>query len=124
MIRRRTVGAGVSALLALSFQLLLGAGAVPCTSMAHSSSGEGAQPSAEMAGMPMSDTGTRQGEHGDCGGQHTAPVCVSSSACAVAAIPAVGLSLSGAHAVDGLPAGVPATLRSALTDPDQPPPRA
>lgn len=124
MTRHRLAGAGMSAFVALSLQLLLGASAVPCSSMAHSGAGEDVQSPAAMAGMQMPGTDAGGHGHDDCDGQHTTPICSSSSACSVVALHAVTLLLADTHAADGLPAGVPSSLRSALTAPDQPPPRA
>ena len=110
--------------MALTLQLVAGASASPCTSMDHSVVDLGANASAPMAGMPMPDDGKPDHSSEDCTEQQTAPACQTGSACAVVAIPAVTATMSASHAPMPVPITAPVRLFSALTTPDQPPPRA
>jgi len=115
------------AFVALSFQLLSGAGAPRCATADHAGTSDGQRQSVAMAGMPMSDgdaTG-HSGHTGDgCDEQQTAPVCQSASACAVVAIPAAAAAFFAAEYVAARPLSFSTTLLSALRTPDLPPPRA
>lgn len=115
------------AFVALSFQLLSGAGASPCATADHAATSDGQRQSVAMAGMQMPDAGTtgHTGHTGDgCDEQQTAPACQSASACAVVAIPAAAASLFAAEHVAARPVSFSTTLLSALRTPDLPPPRA
>lgn len=116
--------AGAVAIAAFSLQFLLGASPLPCTSMDHAGGGDGALPQVAMAGMPMSDTGASDHTSDDCSTEQSAPACQSGSACLVVAIPAATSALTNPQQAAVAPAAAPAVLRSALTAPDRPPPRA
>jgi len=112
------------AFVALTFQLLSGAGASPCATADHDATSDSQRQSGAMAGMPMSD-GDTTGHTGDgCDEQQTAPVCQSASACAVVAIPAAAAAFFAAEYVAARPLSFSTTLLSALRTPDLPPPRA
>lgn len=124
-MRSRVGQAGLAALTALSLQLLVGASAVPCTSIDHSADyGDGGPQSAGMAGMSMPDGGATEHSRDDCNEQQTTQSCPTGSACAVMAIPAAGVLLASAEGPPALPSLPAAALRSSLIAPDRPPPRA
>lgn len=115
---------GRFALIALTVQIAAGASASPCAFMDHAVADLGASPSGAMAGMPMPDDGNSEHNREDCTEQQTVPACQAGSACAVLAIPAVSATLPASPGASPLPFTAPVTLFSALTAPDQPPPRA
>ncbi|HUR92202.1 MAG TPA: hypothetical protein VMY38_05955 [Gemmatimonadaceae bacterium] len=110
---------------ALSHQLLLGSfGALPCAVMSETSARAGMQQETAMSSMSMPGVRMSEHDHEGCGEEETVPLCVTGAACAIAAIPSVTAGFPEARVAVVLPRTAPATLRSALTSPDRPPPRA
>lgn len=124
MPRRGIRRLGSFALAAFAIQLLLGASAVPCLSTDHVASDHDGQSAGAMAGMSMPDAGKGEHSRDDCSQENSNATCESGMACAAVAIPSVAVLLASPHRVSAHPVSPPATLRSALTAPDRPPPRA
>lgn len=111
-------------LAAFSIQLVLGASALPCLTMDRLASGHDAQSAGAMDGMSMPDAGTGDHSRDDCNQETANATCEWGMACTAAAIPSVAIILPSSHRIAANPVSLPATLRSALTAPDRPPPRA
>lgn len=115
---------GRLALIALTLQVAAGASDSPCASMDHSADDPGATAMGLMAGMPMPEGGEPDHSRDDCSDEQSVPACQTGSACALVAMPAVAGSLAASQGISPVPFSAPAMLLSAVTAPDQPPPRA